>query len=126
MLDICDRSQVAPVWSEISSRAVLPKSEGEFFGKKGPTPLMPDTRRRFHRMYLRLEAVLRYENQYHAVYLVDLSRSGVGIVSPVQLFPRAPLELGLPDGRDLVLETKWCVRLGANCYHAGGEFVGQS
>jgi hypothetical protein len=123
VLDSCDRIEIVPAWGEILSQAVLPVSEAEFFSKQGPTPLMPDSRRGFHRMYLRTSVVLQYENQFHAAYLLDISRSGVGLISPVQLLPSAPIELWLPDGRHMELQTKRCVRCAERCYQCGGEFT---
>lgn len=123
MLDIADQNDLVPAWHEVDSRAALPVAPQEFLAKEGPTPVLPMSRRSFHRMHFRTTAVLRYQDEFHAGYLVDLSRSGVGLISPVQLLPAAELELWLPDGRHLNLRAIRCVRVAAHCYHCGAEFA---
>jgi hypothetical protein len=124
MLGICDQEQLAPPeWDSIEQRARLPVSVEDFLDKQGPMPVSPDSRRRYHRMYMRIRAVLRYHETFYAVYMSDISRSGIGFFSPVQLLPCAVIDIWLPDGRQLRLKTKNCVRLEETCYRCGALFA---
>lgn len=123
MLGVSDQVELTPPeWASLAVRANLPTTDEEFFGRQGPTPVNPDTRRRFHRMFLRTQAVLKYRGDYLAAYLTDLSRAGVGLVSPVQLLPCETIELWLQDGRHLTVYTARCIRVDTACYNCGGVF----
>jgi len=123
MLGVCDQVELAPPeWETIALQAELPATAAEFFSRQGATPIMPDTQRGYHRMFLRTHAVLRYQGEYYAAYLADISRSGVGFVSPVQLLPCEAIDVWIQDGRHLTLLTKRCIRLGPNCYNCGAVF----
>lgn len=123
MLDGCDQLQLTvPAWESLLLRARLPQESDEYLDKEGPMPVMPDSRRRFHRKYLRTPAVLLYQDQFYAAYLSDVSRSGVGLYSPVQVLPVSDVQLWVTDGRILKLRTKNCVRLDECCYRCGAEF----
>lgn len=112
----------APAWQSLPVRARLPEMPTEYLDKEGPMPVMPDSRRGYHRQYMRTPAVLFYREQFYAAYVADLSRSGVGLYSPVQLFPVSDILLWVVDGSRLQLRTKNCVRLDECCYRSGAEF----
>lgn len=111
-----------PAWDSISARARLPQGVEEYHDKQGPMPVMPDSRRNFHRIYLRTPAVLLYHGQFLAGYLSDVSRSGVGLYSPVQLLPVSDIQVWLADGQTLRLRTKNCLRIEERCYRCGAEY----
>ncbi len=124
MLGVCDQDQLElPEWTTLKQRARLPVSLPDFLAKAGPLPMLPDTRRGFRRMYLRIQAVLSYHEQLYAVYVSDVSRTGAGFFSPVQLLPSTPIKIWLPDGRQLDLVSKYCVRLEPCCYRCGAKFA---
>lgn len=126
MLDLNDECQITPpAWSDIELRAQVPGAINEFLGKQGPMPVAPNSRRGYHRMYMRTPAVMRYQGDFYAIYMSDLSRSGAGLVSPVQLLPCAIIEVWLAEGRMLRVTTKNCLRLDENCYRCGVIFAGE-
>ncbi|MCO6043512.1 PilZ domain-containing protein [Aeoliella sp. ICT_H6.2] len=123
MLGGCDQVQLTvPAWEALPDRARLPEVPAAYLDKEGPMPVMPESRRNYHRLYLRTPAVLLYHDQFYAAYLSDLSRSGVGLFSPVQLLPVSDIQIWMADGQSLKLRTKNCVRLESCCYRCGAEF----
>jgi hypothetical protein len=107
----------------LSATAILPEDGGEFFARRGPAPCSPIARRSFHRFYFRHPAVMLQDGERYGVFTLDVSRHGVGFVSPVQIFPKQVVELRLPDGRCLRLEAARCRRIKAHCYECGSRFV---
>lgn len=81
-------------------------------------------KRKFVRLRCQGRAILDRQAERLAVYVVDLSRSGIGILSPVQLFPSELVQLTTPDRR-LPLCVVRCVRLGPDCFHCGCRFQRQ-
>ncbi len=126
MLDLSDQCQVTPpAWSEIEYRARVPGAVDEFLNKQGPMPVAPESRRGYHRMYMRTSAVLRYQGEFYAIYMCDLSRTGAGLLSPVQLLPCKLVEVWFADDRMLRVTTKNCLRIDENCYRCGVLFAGE-
>lgn len=125
MLDIdANRSDVIDAaWRTLDSKAVLPAREEVFFNRRGPTVVMENSQRRFHRYFARTKALLRIDGITHGVYIRDLSRSGIGFISPVQLFPRQRVSVQLLGNRHLVLENVRCRRLAPQSYECGAMFV---
>ena len=125
MLDLSHATEISKLWDDLESKAVLPTSPEEFFDKSGPKsatkPL--NEQRDFERHYLRCQAIIRYEGQSHAVYMKDCSRAGMGLVSPVQLFPRESIQLWMNPQRSYSLEVIRCRRIRANCYECGTIFI---
>lgn len=113
---------VIPQWDDLALRARLPSDAADFSCKSGPLPIMPGSRRGYHRVYLRNRAILSYSGSYYGVYTLDVSRTGVGLCSPIQLLPCAEVTLWLSDGRELRLGTKVCIRLEEYCYRCGVLF----
>lgn len=121
MLDLGHAAEIGDLWESIASRAALPTPPDEFFGKSGPK--QPDRRRAYERHYLRCQAILRRECEDHAIYLKDCSRTGMGLVSPVQLFPRERIQLWMTPQRSYSLEVVRCRRASAQCYECGTIFI---
>ena len=121
MLDLSNATEISEVWRSIDSQAALPTSPEEFFGKAGPK--QADQQRAYERHYLRCQAILRRECETHAIYMKDCSRTGMGVISPVQLFPRQRVQLWMSPQRSYSLEIVRCRRLGANCYECGTIFI---
>jgi hypothetical protein len=105
-------------WERLPVRAPDP-FEGGFDAARGN--LYPCEKRRFVRLRCEGRAILDRQSEHFAVYVVDLSRAGVGIISPVQLFPSELVELTTPE-RQLPLRIVRCTRLGPDCYHCGCRF----
>jgi hypothetical protein len=106
------------------------EADREFFAKSGQLPTAWNDIRRFPRFYLRGEALAHVEPPYGdgkaetlAILTCDVSRSGVGIVSPRQLFPDQRLEIQMPAGPSYRLKTVWCRRIEAGRYAVGCAFV---
>ncbi|MEM9353341.1 MAG: PilZ domain-containing protein [Planctomycetota bacterium] len=109
-------------WSLLTVRADLPCSPDEYFDQSGPLKTVNDTRRRFHRIFLRSVAVIWNGETALAGYARDVSRMGVGIYSPVQLFPGDIIHLGLPGKPPISLEITRCIRRRERCYECGSVF----
>lgn len=123
MLGFCDQEKLTlPEWDAVPSRARLPVAEEEFLAKEGPLPIAPESRRSYNRLYMRTRALAMYNGEFHAIYLSDISRSGLGIFSPIQLLPSAAVSIFLPNGRQLDTTLKTCVRVEDACYRCGVEF----
>ncbi len=125
MLDLSHATEIGELWDKLESKAVLPATTEEFFGKSGPKTGTPsiDELRDFERHYLRCQAIIRHDSKTHAVYMKDCSRAGMGLVSPVQLFPRERIQLWMNPQRSYSLEVIRCRRISANCYECGTIFI---
>ena len=111
-------------WGEIPSRAEVPRDLEGYFNREGPTPSCLDESRALHRFYLRQRAVLEADGKLHAGYTRDVSRSGMGLISPVQLFPLEEVQIWLPERAAINLRVVRCERLDDRCYACGAVFVG--
>lgn len=124
MLDQCDaRNVIAAFWEAADKITLLHLPEDQFLAQTGPTPCADASRRSYHRFYFRGKGLLRRGAETLAVYTNDLSRKGLGLFAPVQLFPKERVTLRLSDGRECQLEIVRCRRVGQNCYECGARFV---
>ena len=121
MLGVSDAKTIEEIWDIIESKAVLPSEAAEFFTKSGPKREFDV--RNYERHYLRCRGVVRDKGQNHAVYLKDCSRSGMGFISPIQLFPRDRVELWTEMNRSYELEVTRCRRIKPNCYECGSIYI---
>jgi hypothetical protein len=111
------------LWEATSSKVQLSESISKrFFSVKGPTPTYYDNKRTYHRYFMRGKAVLKRGKCLFGSYTKDLSRQGVGFLSPVQLLPKELVKLRLPT-TELSLEVARCRRLDQGCYDCGGRFA---
>jgi len=110
----------------------LKESDREFFSKSGPLPLHWDDIRQFPRFYLRsrTEAVIfPFQSQPTQVpktsHIVtcDVSRGGMHLMTPEQVFPGQRIDVTLVSGENRTLKVVWCRRLGDRCYSAGTQFM---
>jgi len=121
MLGTCHEAIAdAGPWESLPLRANVPSHD--FFDRTGRIPNHPDERRGFVRYYFRRRAVLIYRQQRMAGLTVDMSRIGMGLISPVQLFPMQSVDVVLPD-RTIALRVVRCQRLGERCYRCGCDFT---
>lgn len=127
MLDVSHAPEIGlensidAAWDALESRAELPVPVEEFFSKSGQKK--PMEQREFERHYLRCKAIMRYDLKQHAVYMQDCSRAGMGLVSPVQLFPREQIQVWMNPQRSYTLEVIRCRRIRPNCYVCGTIFL---
>jgi len=121
MLDISRAAEIGDLWDELETKAVLPAAPQEFFGKSGPKLI--DEQHAFERHYLRCQAIIQYESNTYGVYMKDCSRAGMGLISPVQIFPRERVQIWMNPQRSYSLEIIRCRRVRANCYECGTIFI---
>lgn len=107
-------------------------ADREFFAKSGLLPAAWNEIRRFPRFYLRSEATAFAspplatdggEVETMAILTSDVSRCGLGIIAPRQLFPEQRLEIQMPDGLRYRVKIVWCRRVSQAKYAAGCVFV---
>jgi PilZ domain len=104
----------------------LPESmSAGFLTKQGPMPVHHDenNKRGFHRHYMRGKAILTRGEKTFGTYTKDISRKGIGLLSPVQLLPMERVALFLSNGSTLHLEVTRCRRVEKNCYDCGAKFT---
>ena len=124
MLGVRDATELAnDPWTGILLKAALPSSPEVFFDRSGPMAVKPDSRRAYHRFFLRAQAVLRGREEDYGVYVKDISRVGLGFLSPRQLLPRQRVRLDLSEGKTFELQITRCRRIREQCYECGGLFV---
>ena len=121
MLDLGDAKKIGDLWQSTASQAALPATPEDFFGKVGPK--RTHEQRAYERHYMRCQAILRRECETHAIYMKDCSRRGMGLISPVQLFPRERVQLWMSQQRSYSLEIIRCRRIRPKCYECGTIFV---
>ena len=85
--------------------------------------VLSDSRRRYHRFFMRGKALAYTDIGEFAVYLKDVSRMGIGFYCPEQLFPCDEIQLELPDRKHLVVKVTRCIRLGEACFDCGSMFT---
>ena len=119
-----EHNLIAAAWEAADQTVQLPESlSAKFFDKRGPMPLHHENKRSFHRHYMRAKALLKRGDAILGTYTKDVSRQGVGFLSPVQLLPLERVELQLPNGSALRLEVTRCRRLDKNCFDCGAKFA---
>jgi hypothetical protein len=124
MLDGGDATSViADLWETAEPKTRLPEQYEAFAASRGPTPLHFDSRRAYHRYFLRHKAILQRQDASFGVYTKDVSRQGIGILTPMQLLPKERVQLRLPSGVQYQLEVARCRRVDVGCYECGTRFV---
>ena len=121
MLGIGHTKTIAEAWQLLQSQAALSESTEEFFNKNGPK--REDDSRTHQRYYLRCKGILRCNGNNHAIFLKDISRSGMAFISPVQLFPRDHVQIWTENQRTYELEVIRCRRLQKQCYECGSIYI---
>jgi hypothetical protein len=124
MLEQCHAGNVTDAtWDTADKITRLTIPEVEFLAHAGATPPTYTSRRSYHRFYFRGKGLLVRRRETLGVYTTDLSRKGLGLLSPIQLFPMERVKLQLSDGRECQLEIVRCRRLDRDCYECGSRFV---
>jgi PilZ domain-containing protein len=123
MLELNDGKMLMEKLWEMASTKVDPNSLGkDFFALHGPAQPMGHNNRAYHRHYMRGKAVLKRGDTVVGAYTKDVSRQGIGFLSPVQLLPKEQVKLQLPVA-ELNLEITRCRRLEKECFECGAKFV---
>jgi hypothetical protein len=118
-----EQQLIADLWEMAEPKVELPYplSDG-FLKSQGPLSSYFDDKRSFQRFFLRGKAVLKRRGAVMGAFTKDVSRQGVGFLSPVQLMPREKIQLTLASA-ELKLEVSRCRRLDNACFDCGGRFV---
>jgi hypothetical protein len=123
MLEINDGKKLMEELWEMASAKVDPNSLGkDFFSLHGPAQPMGYNHRAYHRHYMRGKAVLKRGATVIGAYTKDVSRQGIGFLSPVQLLPKEQVKLQLPV-TELNLEITRCRRLEKEYFECGARFI---
>jgi hypothetical protein len=124
MLDINhDKQLIEALWESAASKVRLTESDQKmFFEQHGAMALFHDNRRAYHRYFMRGKAVVLRGDATLAGYTKDVSRQGIGFLSPVQLMPKERVKLRLPTAQ-LSLEIARCRRVDQGCFECGGRFA---
>lgn len=125
MLGLSDEARVvAELWAAADVTLELSDAEAEtFFAPSGPLPTYLNDRRGFQRFYLRSKGILKLGDMTLGVYTKDVSRQGIGFLSPWQLLPKERLRLLMPNGIEYEFRISRCQRLRHGCYCCGGVFT---
>jgi hypothetical protein len=114
---------LADLWelTEVKVQIPSPLADG-FLTTQGPAATYFDDKRAYQRFFLRGKAVLKRSGSLMGAYTKDVSRQGVGFLSPVQLMPRERVKLSLPSA-ELQLEVSRCRRVDKDCFDCGARFA---
>jgi PilZ domain len=124
MLDLShERNLIVDFWESTATKARLPEPENSYLAPQGAMPVSPGNKRAYHRFYLRGKALLKRQGSFLGIYTKDVSRRGIGFLSPVQLLPKEHVHLHMPGAKELMLEVTRCRRLDESCFDSGGKFV---
>ncbi len=121
MLDLNHEADLGDLWEELESRAVLLKPASESIEDQSPIE-SADEKRLYERFSMGRKAILKRGCESHAIYTKDCSRTGIGLISPVQIFPRERVVVHLNRQRVYKMLVTRCRRLGEKYYECGAIF----
>jgi hypothetical protein len=123
MLDIAhDKQLIEELWESAPTKVRLTDSLRQFMEQHGAMPIYQDNRRAYHRYFMRGKAVVLRGDTTLAAYTKDVSRQGIGFLSPVQLLPKERVRLRVPNAQ-LSLEIARCRRVDQGCFECGARFA---
>jgi hypothetical protein len=125
MLGVSDETDVVEsLWNSAQTRVQLPSLTAQhFFEATGPMPNHHGSQRSFHRFLMRSKAVLIQGDKVYAAYTTDVSRQGIGFLSPKQLMPKERWTLRLPGGAEYNVQVTRCRLESEHCFACGGRFT---
>ena len=125
MLDLSHAESVSESqWQAADAHTKLPLRTARYFCEyKGPMPQHAGSRRSFQRFYVRAKAVLIHGERSYGIYTTDISRQGIGFLTPRQLLPDEKCTLTLPNGAAHELQIKRCRRESDDCFACGARFT---
>jgi hypothetical protein len=122
-LDIAhDKQLIEELWESAATKVRLSESLRQFMEQQGAMPVYHDNRRAYHRYFMRGKAVMLRGDATLAAYTKDVSRQGIGFLSPVQLLPKERIRLRVPKAQ-LSLEIARCRRVDQGCFECGARFA---
>src|SRR6187401_1787167 len=120
MLDLLDATTLnEAAWAELGPRAELPCTLQEYMASGGAMSQKANSTRQYVRVALRSIAIIIVDDHPYAAYAKDVSKSGFGFYSPIQLFPKTIIRAWLPGHSLLRLRVTRCRRLAPNCFECG-------
>lgn len=118
-----ERELASPSWDTCDRKARLPVHlASRFFEEQGAMPVHFDSQRTFHRFYMRGKAMLTRGDERLGAFTKDVSRQGVGFLSPIQLMPLERVRLQIRT-TELALEVARCRRISEQCFEIGARYV---
>lgn len=136
MSDRCPKNLLtAESFGQLACSVRLPKGWKEQSDSMGLAPSMPGCKRQWPRIRCRSpDRLVALEHRqtlpslprtqaWMGVYLVDMSRGGVGLLHGEVLYPKERLRIVLPSGTPRVIEIVHCTRIDTNCFRIGARFV---
>jgi len=112
----------ATLWESLPIRATFLHGVEDRLVRNGDNASSGQPRRTTQRVDAHLLAALRADGEWLAGYVRDVSATGLGILSPIQLFPRQRVDVWVPEQQPLRLTIRRCRRLDEKCYSCGGAF----
>ena len=123
MLDVYDENEmISQLRDQLPCRIELPEEWDDFFALSGVSDPKFDDRRRFSRRRHRRKAILERNDVFFTVYTKDVSRIGIGLLHPEQLFPGERVKIWLPGKLRFALRVTRCLRIQKRCYECGTNF----
>jgi hypothetical protein len=111
-------------WQATRTQVQIPDSmRACFFEKCGHMPLSQVNNRQYNRYYLRAKAIMDHRNDKIGCYTTDLSRQGIGLLSPTSLEKSEQVQLHLPQGAQFLVEITRCCQIEDHCFDCGCRFV---
>ncbi len=125
MLGVSDEKQIVEkLWRSVEAAFELPPHmAANFFSPTGPIPAHPESRRGYQRYFLRDRAILKSGEKLFGIFTMDISRRGIGFLSPKQLMPKENIQLILTNGRKYHMLVTRCRRKGMNYFECGAKFT---
>jgi hypothetical protein len=136
MLDRNDQGKsAADLIAALPCRVVIPPKLEERFKTEGIAPSTPDERRMHPRLrcrdkdhmaglrYIPTYPALQRSDSWSAVFLADMSRGGMQILSHEPLYPGERLSIFMKTGTQLTVQVVRCRRLGEACFSIGTSYV---
>jgi hypothetical protein len=123
MLELDDGKKLMDeLWAKVTAKVDPSQLAKDFFALHGPSPPMGHNNRAYHRHYMRGKAILKRGDTLIGTFTKDVSRQGIGFLSPVQLLPKERVKLQLPV-TELGLEVTRCSRLDKEFFECGARFA---
>jgi hypothetical protein len=110
-------------WAKVEQTTKLPARLEDFFERHGLTPSHSESRRAYHRFFLRSKAIVRRNDTALGVYSVDASRSGICFLSPIEMAINERVTIRLPKTKEFQIEIVRCRPLDDQCFECGAVFV---
>lgn len=131
MLDVDYQTRLGQLIQATDWKIELPAEWHDFFEERGPISSHSLDKRRHQRMRVRAAGLLWFDEPLPAfprpagpigIYTRDLSRQGLGIVAPLQLYPEEKIRVLLPTFW-VELRAVRSRRITATCYVVEAQLI---